>query len=1079
MKYFNILTSARNVWKCFIYSLFLSKFVKSDKDVPGKNEQLPYCGSDTDNPRDTSRRLLFVSTLDGRLSALDMGNGTLEWSIPTKPGPMLSSSIHNYEMGQNFQSVRMIPSLNGNLYKFDGEDIEQLPITAEDLLQSSFQFPDELVSNLVISGGKETRSYGVSTRNGRVMYECSVEGCKDTIDYGNELDRYNGPYKIGHEQHDPQLDDIIVVRRDTQTVRAFEPISGGERWNFSVGTHQLELLKSGDCHNRPYSDRDQVLLDLELKVIVPEGIVCAVHKHTPNTVLWQYKFSHPIVNAWKNSNDDLVKLDLFSYNHLPFGINTMDGLAPAVYVAMYEKQLYIQESDEVKPFAEMKKLKYLESQVKIPWKPFSITSSEFAMIEGTIQSEDQDETDVTALSVLQGSEYVNGNGYYLFSHVKPKRPMICDSNATKSIDDGEQANALPVPVDDDTPAMLMVSLWFWWKEILVISLTTALLLNVMLSRRLSSEREVVIVERHVEIKVPVTPDVPDDEILTRRSISESTNNDNFVSRFQDDFDMVQCLGKGGFGVVFEVKNKLDDCKYAIKRIVLPNRQESRDRVMREVKTLAHCEHHNIVRYFQAWVETPPPGWQEKEDKIWMDREALSHSIDIDSPSELSPPAFPVADSKSKVFSEVINQKNKGLDSWISNLNTNECINFDDFNRKTSFNVTTDNDDSFIQFRDYTNSKVSDSVFKSNDKSEARSIDDSSGVAEVDDSSDSFEIEFKEPTISNGCNGHSSTNDDSFRIEFRNPSISGRKQRTYSVNDECLNGLFKESTGNCNAKSIDSVDSATSNNKVVPLRKTHRRPMSLDLSSRRSVQFLHPNRVYLYIQMQLCKKQSLKDWLKLNSLDVRQQQIVPIFKQIVEGVEYCHLKGLIHRDLKPSNIFFSLDGQIKIGDFGLVTDMSDIPNSPCGDINGSFLTRVKHTEQVGTHLYMSPEQIEGRQYNYKVDIYSLGLIFFELLVVFCTEMERIETLKSLRMSRFPPDFHSSFPDEYKLLKLMLSQSPLERPTTIGIRSHAPLSENTSTEWHFDLPPRRRDSHVSSGLSSHSSSDIPTSQSKQSM
>ncbi len=63
--------------------------------------------------------------------------------------------------------------------------------------------------------------------------------------------------------------------------------------------------------------------------------------------------------------------------------------------------------------------------------------------------------------------------------------------------------------------------------------------------------------------------------------------------------------------------------------------------------------------------------------------------------------------------------------------------------------------------------------------------------------------------------------------------------------------------------------------------------------------------------------------------------------------------------------------------------------------------------------------------------------------------------------------------------MLSQSPFERPTTIGIRSHAPLSEKTSTEWHFDLPPRRRDSYASSGLSSHSSNDIPPSTSKQSI
>ncbi len=55
-------------------------------------------------------------------------------------------------MAQNFKSIRMIPSLNGNLYKFDGDNIEQLPMTAEDLLKSSYPMPDELVSNVVISG---------------------------------------------------------------------------------------------------------------------------------------------------------------------------------------------------------------------------------------------------------------------------------------------------------------------------------------------------------------------------------------------------------------------------------------------------------------------------------------------------------------------------------------------------------------------------------------------------------------------------------------------------------------------------------------------------------------------------------------------------------------------------------------------------------------------------------------------------------------------------------------------------------------------------------------------------------------
>lgn len=296
------------------------------------------------------------------------------------------------------------------------------------------------------------------------MYECSINGCKDTTDFNNDLDQYGGPYEIEDEtEHDPQLDDIIIIRRETQTVRAVEALNGGERWNFSVGTHELELIKSGDCHRRPYSEHDRTLLDLELKVVVPEGIVCAVNKHTPNVVLWQYKFSHPIVNAWKNSNDDLVKLDLFSYKHLPFGFNdvpTLDDSSPTVYIAMYEKQLYIQESDKLRGHATLDNLKYLES-LKIPWNPFPVTTSEFALIEGGINSEEEYDSSVTALSVLHGSEYVNGNGYYLFSNVKPRKVMVCEHNLTNTSEDGHEEET-PFVDDDTTAKVLIVSLWYWW-----------------------------------------------------------------------------------------------------------------------------------------------------------------------------------------------------------------------------------------------------------------------------------------------------------------------------------------------------------------------------------------------------------------------------------------------------------------------------------------------------------------------------------------------------------------------------------------------------------------------------------------
>lgn len=60
--------------------------------------------------------------------------------------------------------------------------------------------------------------------------------------------------------------------------------------------------------------------------------------------------------------------------------------------------------------------------------------------------------------------------------------------------------------------------------------------------------------------------------------------------------------------------------------------------------------------------------------------------------------------------------------------------------------------------------------------------------------------------------------------------------------------------------------------------------------------------------------------------------------------------------------------------------------------------------------MSPEQSDGRMYDYKVDIYSLGIILFELLVPFSTAMERIKTLTDLKCLKFPDGFASKYPAE---------------------------------------------------------------------
>ena len=155
----------------------------------------------------------------------------------------------------------------------------------------------------------------------------------------------------------------------------------------------------------------------------------------------------------------------------------------------------------------------------------------------------------TAMSVLYASEYVNGNGFYFYS---------TQSSSNKSTNQGDKKtkstiNNSVIFNEMDHMKIVVVSLWYWWKEIVVIALTTALFVNVMLNNRVRNEREVVFVDRPVEVQVPVAQEALDfndvfeamrDERM--RSFSESTHSmgDNYTSRFLNDFDMMLCLGKG-------------------------------------------------------------------------------------------------------------------------------------------------------------------------------------------------------------------------------------------------------------------------------------------------------------------------------------------------------------------------------------------------------------------------------------------------------------------------------------------------------------------------------------------------------
>lgn len=103
------------------------------------------------------------------------------------------------------------------------------------------------------------------------------------------------------------------------------------------------------------------------------------------------------------------------------------------------------------------------------------------------------------------------------------------------------------------------------------------------------------------------------QLFPSNDSNENDNNPGYCSRFQTEFEMLQRLGLGGYGVVFKVICKKDGEMYAIKRNNLTDLPS--DVGEREIK-FKDFNHENIVKYFDSWIERPPINWQETEDEKW-------------------------------------------------------------------------------------------------------------------------------------------------------------------------------------------------------------------------------------------------------------------------------------------------------------------------------------------------------------------------------------------------------------------------------------------------------------------------------
>ncbi|XP_023370051.1 eIF-2-alpha kinase GCN2 isoform X2 [Otolemur garnettii] len=409
------------------------------------------------------------------------------------------------------------------------------------------------------------------------------------------------------------------------------------------------------------------------------------------------------------------------------------------------------------------------------------------------------------------------------------------------------------------------------------------------------------------------------------------------SRYFIEFEELQLLGKGAFGAVIKVQNKLDGCCYAVKRIPINPASRHFRRIKGEVTLLSRLHHENIVRYYNAWIErherpagpgTPPPD----SGPLAKDGRATGQPAgDSGSPDSVEAAAPPPILSSSV--------------EWSTSGERSASARFPAAGPGSS----SDEDD--------------------DDEDEHNGVFSQSFLPASDSESD---------------------------IIFDNEDENSKSQ---NQDEDC-----------------DEKNGCRESEPSVTTEAVH----------------------YLYIQMEYCEKSTLRDTID-QGLYRDTIRLWRLFREILDGLAYIHEKGMIHRDLKPVNIFLDSDDHVKIGDFGLATDhlafsADGKQDDQAGDHSIKSDPSGHLTGMVGTALYVSPE-VQGSTksaYNQKVDLFSLGIIFFEMSYhPMITASERIFVLNQLRdptSPKFPEDFDDGEHAKQKsVISWLLNHDPAKRPT----------------------------------------------------
>ncbi|KRZ02414.1 Eukaryotic translation initiation factor 2-alpha kinase 3 [Trichinella zimbabwensis] len=540
--------------------------------------------------------LVIVSTLDGSLSVLDASkNGNVLWNLATNQLPLLQSTLNNIEVVSGGLSFRLLPSLDGSLYMYNEIVTQGIPLSVDSLLSSSTKIGDD-----VIVGSKDIVTYGVDAKTGKIYYSCSSYGCENFVT--------------------PNDADKLVIRRVSQIVRAVDLSTGNERWNVTVGEHQL-FLSNADVKSMFNSkiNYDQACINsnIQIRVIPPEGIVYATLKNNLEGVLWQQKFQSPIAKVWLLNKNNLEELSLFDPNVVPALENFVETassefhptIESMIYMGYYGSQRYIIPSEEERHLLQLYSQSHMASTV--PGRLYLATLAGHSYNLPLLESENtncpsgSDHCSLCSASdvstILQEMQSPN-SGWYLYNLKSGSALQKWKQWDQEFSSMSEARNRNSLSLVDVKHALLLC---------VVVAIIPQIILFSYVFRKFTETEKKESRSRTASVTTKSQESMTDLPQFTNEIKSE------FSSRFLKDFIPVRCLGCGGFGTVYESVNKVDEQKYAVKRIALPERDYAKEKVIREVKALAKLDHPGIVRYYNSWFEEPPLEWLDSLEASWQ------------------------------------------------------------------------------------------------------------------------------------------------------------------------------------------------------------------------------------------------------------------------------------------------------------------------------------------------------------------------------------------------------------------------------------------------------------------------------